>query len=101
VSCTRAQEFLVPKSITQPEHLLANKIKIHQAQAIALARESSAVWVTKGKKLIKLDPVSAASDEALAKLILGRSGTLRAPAFRAGEVFMVGFSEVAYGALFD
>jgi arsenate reductase-like glutaredoxin family protein len=66
-----------------------------------LARESEAVWVTKGKKLIQLDPVSDASDDDIAKLILGRSGTLRAPAFRVGRVFMVGFSEDAYGALFS
>ena len=66
-----------------------------------LARESEAVWVTKGKKLIHLDPVSDASDDDIAKLILGRSGTLRAPAFRVGRVFMVGFSEDAYGALFS
>jgi arsenate reductase-like glutaredoxin family protein len=66
-----------------------------------LARESEAVWVTKGKKLIHLDPVSDASDDDIAQLILGRSGTLRAPAFRVGRVFMVGFSEDAYGALFS
>ena len=41
-----------------------------------------------------------ADDDEIAKLILGRSGTLRAPAFRAGRVFMVGYSEEAYTALF-
>ena len=56
--------------------------------------------MTKGKKLIQFDPAADADDDEIAKLILGRSGTLRAPAFRAGRVFMVGYSEEAYTALF-
>ena len=58
------------------------------------------MWVTKGKKLFRFDWSTATEDE-IAALILGRSGTLRAPAFHAGTVFMVGFSEDAYTDLFD
>ena len=57
--------------------------------------------MTKGKRLIQFDPASQATDDELAALILGRSGTLRAPAFRAGRVLMVGFSADAYEALFS
>lgn len=84
----------------QPEFVVANKIKIHRDEALELARAAEAVWVTKGKKLIQFDPAADADDDEIAKLILGRSGTLRAPAFRAGRVFMVGYSEEAYTALF-
>jgi len=86
--------------VKQPEFVVANKIKIHREEALELARSAEAVWVTKGKKLIQFDPASGTSDDDIASLILGRSGTLRAPAFRAGRVFMVGYSEEAYTALF-
>ena len=66
-----------------------------------MARQAKTVWVTKGKRLIRFDPAADASDDEIAALILGRSGTLRAPAFLAGEVFMVGYSEDAYTELFD
>ena len=83
----------------QPEFVVANKVKIHRDEALELARAAEAVWVTR-KKLIQFDPAADADDDEIAKLILGRSGTLRAPAFRAGRVFMVGYSEEAYTALF-
>jgi len=76
-------------------------VKIFREEALELARSAEAVWVTKGKKLIKFDPASEADDDTIAGLILGRSGTLRAPAFRAGRVFMVGYAEEAYDALFN
>jgi arsenate reductase-like glutaredoxin family protein len=81
--------------------VIANKVKIHRDEALAFARKANAIWVTKGKKLIQFDPSSEASDDEIAALILGRSGTLRAPAFHVGDTFMVGYSEEAYGALFS
>ena len=69
----------------QPEFVVANKVKIHRDEALELARAAEAVWVTKGKKLIQFDPAADADDDEIAKLILGRSGTLRAPpSARAG-----------------
>lgn len=65
-----------------------------------LVRRAEAVWVTKGKKLIRFDPASEADDDEIAALILGRAGTLRAPAFLTDRVLMVGFSEDAYTELF-
>lgn len=79
---------------------MANKIKLHREEALEQARKADAIWVTKGKKLIRFDPASTASDDDIASLILGRSGTLRAPAFLVGRVFMVGYSEEAYTELF-
>ena len=65
-----------------------------------MAHKAKAVWVTKGKKLIRFHWAEGATDAEVAALILGRSGTLRAPAFHAGDTFMVGYSEEAYTALF-
>ena len=80
--------------------MIANKIKIERAQALDLARQAEAIWVTKGKRLIRFEPASSASDDDIAAVILGRSGTLRAPAILTNRVFMVGYSEDAYTELF-
>jgi len=80
--------------------VIANKVKIHREEALIFARKAQAIWVTKGKKLIQFDPATESSDDEIAALILGRSGTLRAPAFHVGDTFMVGYSEDAYTALF-
>ena len=81
--------------------MIANKVKIHRDEALEFARKANSIWVTKGKKLIQFDPSNEASDDEIAALILGRSGTLRAPAFHVGDTFMVGYSEEAYTALFS
>lgn len=40
------------------------------------------------------------SDDTLAGLILGRSGTLRAPAIQAGSTLLVGFHAEGYEEVF-
>jgi len=84
----------------QPDFIIANKVKIHRDEALALAREARQVWVSKGKKLLKFDLGQGATDEELAAVILGRSGTLRAPAFRVGQTFVVGFHADGYQEIF-
>ena len=79
---------------------MASKIKIHRDEALEHARSAKEIWVAQRGKLLRFDAENPGEDDAIAKVILGRSGTLRAPAFRAGDVFMVGFSEEAYSALF-
>ena len=76
-------------------------MKIHRDEALSRAREAQQVWVAKGKKLLKFELDQGATDDELAKVILGRSGTLRAPAFHAGDVFVVGFHPEGYAELFD
>jgi arsenate reductase-like glutaredoxin family protein len=98
-SCKRAQEFLGPKNIDLPEYVIANKIKFGRDEALALARQAEQVWVSKGKKLLKLDLADTTDDE-IAGLILGRSGTLRAPAIWADDTFVVGFHAEGYTELF-
>ncbi len=80
--------------------MIANKIKLHREEALTQARAANEVWVTKGKKLFQFRWSEGATDDEVAGLILGRSGTLRAPAFMAGSIFMVGYNEEAYTALF-
>ena len=80
--------------------MIANKIKIPRDEALAHARKAKKVWASKGRKLLKFDLSTGTSDDELAKVILGRSGTLRAPAFLAGDVFVVGFHAEGYAELF-
>lgn len=86
--------------MSQPDPIIANKVKLNRDESLDLVRRAEAVWVTKGKKLIRFDPATAADDDEIAALILGRAGTLRAPAFLTDRVLMVGFSEEAYTELF-
>ena len=75
-------------------------MKIHREEALGLARGAAQVWASKGKKLLKFNLEDGATDDEIAKAILGRSGTLRAPAFLAGDIFVVGFHPEGYTELF-
>ena len=66
---------------------------------MALIAKADEVLVAKGKKLLRFSP-SADDSDAIAGAILGRSGTLRAPAIRVGKTFLVGFNPEAYSEVF-
>ncbi len=59
------------------------------------------ILVAKGKKVLsfdmKKDPPAAAD---LAKVALGPTGNLRAPAARTGKTWVIGFNGEAYGEVF-
>lgn len=77
----------------------AKKQAIDRAGAIALAREATTVWATKGKNVVRLDLTTNPSDDEIAALVVGPSGNLRAPALRAGKTLLVGFDEGTYSTL--
>jgi len=53
--------------------------------------------VARGKKVLTFQmKKDAPSDEELLKVLLGRSGTLRAPTLRKGKTLLVGFNDEAY-----
>ena len=61
--------------------------------ALALLKGIKDLYVAKGKKTVHFDLASARpTDDEILKHILGRSGTLRAPAIRKGSVMVVGFN---------
>ena len=52
------------------------------------------LYVAKGKKTLHFDLKNARPpDEEILAVILGRSGTLRAPALRSGSAFLVGYND--------
>jgi hypothetical protein len=59
---------------------------------------ASKIVVASGKKIAEFDPRTADHAELLKK-ITGRTGNLRAPTLRVGDVFYVGFNVEMYSLL--
>ena len=72
--------------------------KLGASEARAIAKQSSKVYVVKGKKLDVFDMNSAKISEVVEKM-LGPTGNLRAPTLRKGKTTVVGFNDEAYGLL--
>ena len=61
-------------------------------EALEVLRGASDLHVTKGRKVVSFDLVGdRPPDGELLKLLLGRSGRLRAPVVRFGTVVLVGY----------
>jgi hypothetical protein len=69
--------------------------KLGKSDARAIAKDSSKVYVAKGKKLDVFDMKSATLSEVAEKM-LGPTGNLRAPTMRVGKTTVVGFSDDAF-----
>lgn len=62
--------------------------------ALALLADVDDLYVARGKKTLHFDLKSdRPADEEILAVILGRSGTLRAPAIRTGSTFLVGYND--------
>lgn len=73
----------------------AKKNTIGREEAIQLARKATEIVSAKGKTVKRLTTKNA-DDDAIAALIIGPSGNLRAPAFFAGKRLIIGFEEETY-----
>ena len=60
---------------------------------------SKKIVVMKGKKVVTFDPGSD-EHEDIAKVALGPTGNLRAPAVRTGKTWVIGFNEDAWTEIF-
>ena len=65
--------------------------KIPADKAWDLLKNASTISVAKGKKIVKFDVATDDKDEIL-KRVMGPSGNLRAPTYRVGDKFVVGFN---------
>ena len=78
----------------------AKKGPLGAQRAMALLDDVDELYVTKGKQVVHLDLRKGRPDRAtLEGLLLGRSGTLRAPTVRRGRTLIVGFDEGTYRKL--
>jgi len=73
----------------------AKKVPLPAPKAISLARECDFLISGRGVKW-KKTKLSELNDEDLGKILLGRSGNLKAPTIRDGSHLFVGWCEVAW-----
>jgi len=101
MGCKKAQGFLETNAAgTAAEVVDATKKRIGRDEALELARAADRVVAGKGKKVVVFDMKDAPPDDALAAVLLGPSGNLKAPTLRVGRTLLVGFSEAAYRQVF-
>ncbi|HVN87782.1 MAG TPA: ArsC family (seleno)protein [Candidatus Binatia bacterium] len=96
-TCGRAQAYLARHRIEPEQVVDAKKTRFGADEALKMARAARVLYVTKGKKVIRLDVTrSQPTDDELLALLVGRSGYLRAPALRAGHCLFVGFEPAMF-----
>ena len=77
----------------------ATKERIEGKEALPIIREAKKLVALKGKKRVDIK-LADATDEEVLEVALGPTGNLRAPSFKRGSTFVVGFQEEAYDGLF-
>jgi len=77
------------------EETNARKERYGRDEALALLDGMTDLYVARGKKVVHFDLKKEKPEEEIASLILGRSGTLRAPVLQVGTTMIVGFNEEA------
>lgn len=81
--------------MTAAEVVDARKTRIDEQAAWALLRDAKSITIAKGKKFQRFDSV-AAEKAAVIKQAMGPSGNLRAPTYRVGNDFVIGFNAELY-----
>lgn len=76
----------------------AKKEIFNGEEAWKVIAEASKVYVASGKKITEFDPATADKEEMLKK-ITGRTGNLRAPTLKRGNVFYIGYNAEIYDNL--
>ena len=80
----------------------ASKERFGKSDLKELFSDAKRLMVAKGKKVVTFDLAKDPPSQAeLAKVVLGPTGNLRAPAIRTGKTWLVGFNEEAYAGHFD
>ena len=73
----------------------ARKEKMEAAAVWELMGGAEQIVVAKGRRVETFVPTED-SQESILKAVLGRSGSLRAPTVRTGDVFLVGYNAALY-----
>lgn len=89
------QEFLDTHNLEAKDRTDARKEKLETDAVWDLMESAESIVVAKGKSVETFQPNEEVRDSLL-KAVLGRSGSLRAPTIKAGEVFYVGYNETLY-----
>ena len=89
------QEFLDTHNLQPESRTDARKEKMDAAAVWNLMGSAERIVVAKGQRVETFVPTEDAR-ESILKVVIGRSGSLRAPTVRSGEVFLVGFNNALY-----
>lgn len=95
-TCARAAAYLAEHGIKPLETVNARKTSIDPAAATELLRQCRRLFVTRGPKVYEFDLTQPFDVAEVNALILGRTGSLRAPVVRAGGSLVVGFLPELY-----
>src|SRR5262249_22384787 len=91
------QEFLADAEMPVQQQQDAKKATLTRRDALRLASEATDIYAAKGKSVVHIDVKKDKPDEeALAKVLLGPTGNLRAPTLRIGKRLIVGFEPNMY-----
>jgi arsenate reductase-like glutaredoxin family protein len=97
MTCQYAQEFLGPLGVKPKVIVDARKVKIGPGEALALAAKVDRIRALRGKKETTFDlKKERPGEDALLGHLMGRSGSLRAPAAVIGRTLVVGFNADVY-----
>ena len=89
------QEFLDTHNLQVANRTDARKEKMDAAAVWDLMGSAKRIIVAKGKRLETFVPTED-TQEAILNVVIGRSGSLRAPTVQSGDVFLVGFNDALY-----
>ena len=89
------QEVLDTHNLQVKSRTDARKERLDAAAVWTLIGDAAEVRVAKGKRVETFVPTEEMR-EAILKAVIGRSGSLRAPTLRTGDVFFVGYNDALY-----
>ena len=89
------QEFLDTRNLQVENRTDARKEKMDAAAVWDLMGSAKQIIVAKGQRLETFVPTEDLQ-EAILKVVIGRSGSLRAPTVQSGDVFFVGYNDLLY-----
>ena len=89
------QELLDTHNLQAESRTDARKEKMAAAAVWELMGGAERIVVAKGRRVETFVPTED-SQAVILKAVLGRSGSLRAPTVRTGDVFLVGYNATLY-----
>jgi hypothetical protein len=75
--------------------------KLGRTEALAMARSAERLIAAKGKGVTTVELHQAPpADDAIAALMLGPTGNMRAPTMRVGQTLLIGYNEAVFAQVF-
>ena len=89
------QEFLDTNNLQTENRTDARKERMEPEAVWELMSSAARIVVAKGRRVETFVP-TADTQESILKAVMGRSGSLRSPTVRSGDVFFVGYNATLY-----